>query len=388
MRLLWLIDSLTLGGAESLAATFAIEARRRDVAVTVGVLKTIGGNPIESRLRDAGIDVVHFGSRNLRDIGAFRRVVAAIRDGEFDVIHSHLTYASIWGALASARTGVPHVATLHTLPLKTGAGAANRARQRLLVSLLTRYAARVIAVSDAQRDAWVNTTSLRPDRTVVVPNGVALPDSNARAVQNDDTLFLISAGGERVGVRGDARGDRTGPTVGTIAALREGKGLDVLLTAFSAVRKAMPDATLVIAGDGGLRESLETQAQRLGIAPHWLGYRDDVDTVLAMLDVFVHPTFEDALPTAVLEAMAMGVAVVASATGGVPEIVTHEENGLLVPPGDVDALQTAMLRLLHDPDLRHRLAAAGRRTIEDRFSVDHWIDTLLGVYRDAIGEAV
>lgn len=371
MRLLWLIDSLTMGGAEALAATFAIEARRRDVEVTVGVLKTIGGNPIEGRLRDAGVELVHLESRNLRDIRAFRRLTTLIRERHFAVIHSHLTYASIWGALASARTGVPHVATLHTLPLGPSAGRADRIRQRLLVSLLTRYAARIIAVSIAQRVAWIDTAGLPLDPVVVVPNGVVTPSSESPSSDGAD-------------VRETAK-----HTVGTIAVLRAGKGLDVLLTAFRGVQEAVPDATLVIAGDGELRESLESWATTLGIAEatRWLGYREDVAEVLAMLDVFVHPTLIDALPTAVLEAMAAGVPVVASATGGVPEIVTHEVNGLLVSPGDAGAVQAAVVRLLRAPELRRRLAQAGRETVAQRFSVERWVDALLGVYRDAIGEA-
>lgn len=373
MRLLWLIDSLTLGGAETLAAKFAIEARRRGLDVTLAVLKTIGGNPIEKRLHDADVAIVHLGSKNLRDVRAFRRLISLIRDERYELVHSHLTYASIWGAVASARTGVPHVATLHTLPLKPGAGAADRVRQRLLVSLLTRYAARVIAVSDAQRSAWIQATPLRSDKVIVVPNGVATAGDEPSSAAREEGMTSTS----------------DSPAIGTIAALRRGKGFDILLPAFRRVQQEMPHATLRVAGDGALRDALQRQATDLGIAAstEWLGYREDVDAVLARLDVFVHPTFEDALPTAVLEAMAAGVPVVASAIGGVPEIITHEVDGLLVAPGDVDALAAAILRLLRDAGLRTRLAEAGRATIGRRFAVDVWIESLLGVYRDVIEEA-
>jgi glycosyltransferase involved in cell wall biosynthesis len=372
MRLLWLIDSLTLGGAESLVATFAEAARGTELELTVCALKTIDGNPIEKRLRPAGFDVVNLGARNLRDLGAFRRLVALIREREIDVVHSHLTYASIWGGLAAARARVPHVATLHTLPLQSQASASDRVRQRILARVLSHHAFRVVAVSQAQADAWVDAGLVDGEKVSVIPNAVDVEGAG------DSPPAPHPAGG---GIGRNAHS----ATVGTVAVLREGKGLDVLLRAFRDVRKAYDGAKLVIAGDGPLRAALEREANELGLGEsvRWLGYRDDVQSVLASLDVFVHPTLRDALPTAVLEAMAAGVAVVASHAGGVPEIVEHESNGLLVEAGNEEALAAAIARLLNDENLRDRLAAAGRETVRERFGVGLWLERLSGTYRDA-----
>lgn len=365
MRVLWLIDSLTLGGAESLVVTFASAARAHGIDLTVCALTTIDGNPVEARLRAIGAEVVTLGARNLRDRGAFRRLLALIRERDVQVIHSHLTYASTWGAIASARTRVPHVATLHTLPVTPRANWRDRTRQRLMAFMLSRYAFRVIAVSQAQAGAWAGRGLLRGEKIAVVANAVEYP-ANA-----------------------DRQNGGTGNTVGTVAVLREGKGIDVLLRAWRLVLQQQPGASLVIAGDGPLRMSLVSAAQQLGIsgAVQWLGYRSDVPEILASLDLFVHPTLQDALPTAVLEAMAAGLPVVASAAGGVPEIITDGVNGLLVPPGDEVPLANAIVRVLRDDALRHRLADKGRQTVTQRFSVERWVDTLHAIYARAMGNA-
>ena len=159
LRLLWLIDSLTVGGAESLAVSFAREATRRGIELTVCARTTIDGNPLEADVRATGARVESLEARNLRDMSAFRRLLPLAR--EADVIHAHLTYSAIWGALASRITRVPLVATLHVPP-------SGDVREPILVFLLNRYASRVVMVSHALRESWGE----RLKNVVVIHNGV------------------------------------------------------------------------------------------------------------------------------------------------------------------------------------------------------------------------
>lgn len=373
MRLLWLIDSLTLGGAERLALTFARAARGRHDLV-VCALKTIGGNPIEQQLREEGAEVVNLEARNLRDREGFRRLAALVRDRGIDVIHAHLTYASIWGALVARRTRVPLVATLHTLPLPRRPWTRDGVRQAIMAWLLRKRAARVVAVSRAQADAWVARGLVPRSQVAVVPNGVEL------------------AARPRAGATTTSPGRSAGPwgenhlVLGTAAVLREGKGIDVLLRAVARLA-GTHDVELKIAGDGPLRVELAGEAERLGLGGRveWLGYRDDVPELVATFDLFVHPALFDALPTAILEAMAAGVPVVASATGGIPEIVVEGETGLLVAPGDEEALATAIGRLVRHRTMLRELGAGGRRRAEEEFSTKRWVERLETIYREAVG---
>jgi glycosyltransferase involved in cell wall biosynthesis len=147
----------------------------------------------------------------------------------------------------------------------------------------------------------------------------------------------------------------------SVARLEAGKGLDVLLRAAA----HLPEATFAIAGDGPERVVLEALARALGVDERvrFLGFRNDVEALLAGCDVFVLPSLDEGFPLSVLEAMAACRPVVASDVGGVPEAITHDETGLLVPPGNPDALAAALARLLDDAPTRRRLAISGWQSV-------------------------
>lgn len=330
-----MIDSLTAGGAESLVAPFA---RAWPDELQVCCLKSIGGNPFASEVRATNLEAT-----NLRDVGAFRRLLRLLREERIDQIHAHLAYASIWGALASRITGIPCVATLHVAPSGAARWSKEGIREALLVHTLNRWARRVIAVSASAREAWIER-GLK--RVVVVGNGIevdAFPQTRHR-----------------------------GRVVTTVSVLREGKGIEVLLDAVPMVR----DARFVIVGDGPLREKLEAR----GTNVTWLGFRRDVPELLAASDLFVLPSLGDAYPTVLMEAMAAGLPVVATRVGGIPEIVDDGRTGILVPPGDAPALAGAISDLLDSPERREALGRAARAEAERRFSTRAWVERLQEIY--------
>lgn len=370
MRLLWLIDSLTLGGAESLTASFAGEARRRGWELTVAFLKRLGDNAYEDAVRRTGVPVVHLEAKNLRDFRAYLRLRRLLRSEGFDVVHAHLAYASIWGACAASGAGVPLVATLHAAPERVGALSREGLRQKLLVALLARRAARVVAVSEALARTWIDR-GLPAESIEVIHNGIDLSDFAPASRDRDD-------------LRRELDLPLNAPVLTTVTALRPGKGLEDLLDAFARLLRERPQAVLVVAGDGPLGESLELEARELGLGDsvRWLGLRRDVPRILAASDVFVLPSRWDAFPTAVLEAMAAGVPVVATRTGGIPEMVESPVHGLLTPPGDVSALEQAVSKLLAlDPADRTDFGRRGRRRVAESFSLEAWGDRLETLYR-------
>jgi glycosyltransferase involved in cell wall biosynthesis len=219
---------------------------------------------------------------------------------------------------------------------------------------------RVIAVSEATARFHRRWNLVRTSRLDVVPNFV------------DVDRFDRVPPGTRERLRGAWGIGPHDVALGAVGSLIAEKGLDHLVAALRTVRAAVPHARLVLAGDGPFAYTarLRAQAARLEVdeAIFWLGHREDIPEILSALDVFVLASLDEALPMAVLEAMAAGLPVVAAAVGGVPEIVGQEDTGLLVPPRDAPALASALIALARDPGRRHRLGTAGRQRALERFS--------------------
>jgi glycosyltransferase involved in cell wall biosynthesis len=223
-----------------------------------------------------------------------------------------------------------------------------------------------IAVSTPIRRRLIEKDRVPPDRVSLIPNAVIpAPDDppNLSGTLPDGWLEE--------------------PLVGVVARLQPEKGVATFLKAAALVSKASPGARFLVVGDGPLREELRDLVGRLGVEDRvrFLGYRTEARALIRLLDVLVVPSLTEGSPLIVLEAMAAGVPVVASAVGGVPDQARHGEEGLLVPPGDPEALAGAMDELLRDPRRARRLGAAGRRRTENGFSHETLVRRIEGVYR-------
>lgn len=365
MRLLWLIDSLNVGGAESLVIPFATRAKD----LTVAFLHAAGENLVEQELRRRGVRTINLGARNLRDRAAFRRLVALVQRERFELVHAHLHYSAIWSALLSRRTGVPSVVSLHASPAATKSLSASRLhaikvelRDRLMRFAVNRWSRRVIMVSAGLRDIYGK--GFDPGKVRVVHNGIEVERFRRDRAETRARLereFAIPAGAK---------------LAVTVSVLRPGKGIEVLLDAVERV----PDTYFLIVGDGPKRAEWQALALSKGISERvrWAGYRTDVDALLAGCDVFVHPSLDDAFPTVLLEAMAAGLPVVASNVGGIPEIVVDGVTGTLVPPNHATALATALRSI--DP----AMSTAARTRAEREFSIEAWTARLHTVYAEAL----
>lgn len=173
------------------------------------------------------------------------------------------------------------------------------------------------------------------------------------------------------------------PVIANVGALVGHKGQKYLIDAMPLVLREVPDAHLLIFGEGDLRAPLEKQIKQLSLAKRVLlpGFREDVMSLMKSADLFVMSSVTEGLGSAVLDAMAMGHAVVGTRAGGIPEAVVDEETGLLVEPADPRALAAAIVRLLKDSDLRKRFGEAGRARVAEHFGVDRLIEGTLEAYR-------
>lgn len=367
LRVHVLIDSLTWGGAELLLTDLARAAPSAGITLSVGYLfEPAEGAPAAVPLRAAGVAPELVGVGSLWRPADVARVRRHLQQAHPDVVHTHLGYSDLLGGLAARSLGLPVLSTVHV------AEQPGNRRDRFKIGLMVRarrhFASRVITVSDAARTDYLATARDRPAHVVTVHNGIS------RSAQP----------GEGAAVRAELGLAPDALVLAMVTVLRPGKGHDVALEALAELRSTFPMVRLLILGDGPSRDEIARLAEPLGEAVRMVGHRDDVLRVLDAVDLLLHPTRADAFPTALLEAMAAGVPVVATAVGGVPEIVVDNVTGRLLPaPARAPSVAAAAADLLSDPARRSAMGAAGKARFDEQFSAQRWLERLAPLYRSA-----
>jgi glycosyltransferase involved in cell wall biosynthesis len=298
------------------------------------------------------------------------RLADVFRRQPVDLLHTNNAGCEE-SAVAARLAGVPRVlGTFHVDSTYDLTRTRSGLRHRVLEIVSNHCLHAAIAVSDATSRDWIRRTRLSPRRVTTIHNGV---DPQKCAPTADRAALR-----RRLGLpAGDAI------IVGGVGRLDAAKGFDVLLNAIAVLAPQYPQLRLALAGDGPLRQTLEGQAQRLGIRDriHFLGFCPNVNDVYGALDIFAMPSRCEALPYALLEAMAAELPAVATCAGGVPEIVAPGETGFLVPIASREALAAALGQLLEDADLRRRMGRAGRARVLAHFSEREMVTRTLELYR-------
>jgi len=221
-------------------------------------------------------------------------------------------------------------------------------------------------------------------------NEIGVPAARIRRICNGvDSLQFHPAGGGRAAIEGSPFNEASHFVVGTVGRLAAVKDQATLIRALALARQSAPDASrlrLAIVGAGPLRGELTELARKHGVAHQvWFsGARHDIAAVLRGLDLFALPSLAEGISNTVLEAMATGLPVVATAAGGTPELVNDGVSGTLVQPADEAALAAAMLNYLHDPELRRAHGQAARLAVETRFSLDRMVADYAALYESAL----
>lgn len=292
-----------------------------------------------------------------------------------DLIHIHGHAAALVGVAArilSARR-TPLVISVHNFPSYQTANRVLRLAGSVVQRGLSRRACRIIAVSKALRDSLVSAEGLRPESVTVIYNGI-------KPCRPADRSADIRAFREVHGVPADAL------VVGVIGRMVPVKGYDVLLDAARRLAATRPDVWFVLVGHGPQLKTLRRLAVELGIEGRVVfpGFSRDLELFFRLFDVFVFPSLREPFGIVLLEAMSAGTPVVASRSGGAPEIVEDGVTGLLVPPGDAAALAAAVERVLADKDLAESLAGAAAEAVGKRFSLDVMTERTEVVYRECL----
>jgi glycosyltransferase involved in cell wall biosynthesis len=369
VRILHVIDKLSMDGANpsSVALLLAEWVRHRDATrfeAAVAVLQP--PNDAGRHLEAAGVRVFYlpYGKYSFAAVSA---IVDLVRRERIALVHLHGYRAANFGRLAARRARVPAVMHEH-------ARLRVQPHQYAMDWLLRRQTDVAIAVSETVRGFLVEGRAVPRDRIRVVWNGVAV-----ESFQAPDPDRVAS-------FRREFGVDEAHHLVGTITRLREEKGNRYLIEAAVEVCRACPNTRFVIVGDGPLRRELEDLRTTLGLDERlfFAGFRRDIDVALAAMDVVTVPSLTEGLPLAVLEAAAAGRPLAASAVGGTPEIITSEVHGLLVPAANAPALAAAVVRLLRDPALAHKLGQAARERSRD-FSIERNVAAIEHLYDELLG---
>ena len=319
---------------------------------------------LKTQLDRRGVETLVIPQHRSFDFPWLYQLVKLLRRRSIDVIHAHEFAMNVYGALLSRITGIPNVTTVH---------GKNYYCEKLRRRLGYRFAARqsiMVAVSEDLKQFLVKSTAIPPERIRVVPNGINL------------NRYLTN--GEDATVRRELGIKAGSPVIGTVGNLFAVKGQIYLIRACRIVAKTFPDFVLLVAGEGEELTVLQTEAHDLGIQENvkFLGFREDVPSLLQAMDVFVLPSLSEGLPLSVLEAQALQKPVVASDVGGVPEVVEDGISGFLVPPKNPQALADKILLLLRNTQLATDLGKEGRKRVEQAFSLEHMIQEYQSLYEE------
>ncbi len=360
MRICFVNSLRTFGGGERwlLEAAEGLVSRGHTITVAARIESALA-----ARARHAGYDTLELPMRGDGDPTSIFPLANWFRSTRTDVASVNVQRAVRVGAIAARMAGVPGVVERRGLLFPVKPSALNRFTYRRLVS-------RVIANCGAIADDLAAGGVVPAERIVVIPNGIE-PER-------------VSAGaGEEL--RAELCLDADVPTVVVIGRLVPDKGHEVALEAFVRIVARVPRAQLLVAGAGKLRHQLREMASEMLPEGSWrfLGHRSDIDAVLAAGTVVLVSSFREGMPHVVLEAMAAGTPVVATGVAGIPEMIEHGRDGLLVEPGDSGAIAAAVLQLLGDRENAGVMAESARRRVLEEFSLETMLDRVEACFADA-----
>jgi glycosyltransferase involved in cell wall biosynthesis len=359
-RILLLARALDAGGSERQLAETAKALRGNGWDVHAGCFHDSGLRAQE--LRDAGIPVVRFPVRSFASLSAvhgFATFAQYVLRHRIALTHSFDMPLNIFGSFAARLAMRPAVVS----------------SQRCYRELFTTSEQRLLRITDKLVDGIVvNCEAIRrhliedehvpADRIYLCYNGI-----NTRA-------FFPAPARPAEFLAPDA------VVIGTVAVLRPEKGLPTLMEAFVRVHQQCPRTRLLVVGSGPLRQQLENMARSAGIAPcvHFQPSTEDVARWLNYMDVFVLPSLSEALSNSLMEAMACGIASIASKVGGNPELISEGETGMLFPSGDAAALASRIRQLVEDETLRRRLGAAAASFIASEMTTAKCAAQMASIY--------
>ncbi|MEK6775501.1 MAG: glycosyltransferase family 4 protein [bacterium] len=334
------------------------------------------GGRLNEIVREAGMDVHEV--RNLvqpihplKDILALFEIIRIIRREKIDIVHTHNSKAGFLGRLAGKLAGTPVVIhTVHGFAFHQSEPLWRRTIFRLMEKLAAPWADHTIFISQPMIDWAREEGILRGTSYSKIYSGIDLDAFHGYGKEEQGKLR------EELGL---GKGSRV---IGFVSKLWEGKGHEIALHAMVRVAEEIPDAKLLLVGEGPLKPKLIELARKLGIEQSMVfaGFRTKIAEITSLCELCILPSFFEGMGRVLLEAGACGKPVVASRVGGIPDVIVDGVTGFLVPSGDPAALSEAVLRLMRDPGSAVKMGEAARKRINEKYDVRTMVREITGLY--------
>lgn len=298
-----------------------------------------------------------YGIRSIRNCFSAIIKIRKILIGEkVDIIHSHNLASGLLAKLASLTIkpfGIPNINTVH------GTGKEKYLRY---------FSDKLVTVAEFKRDVLIKS-KVKPNKIVTIYNGINLANFDYDKVNCKKFIDEFSVGKNEV-------------LVGILAVMNKNKGYEYLIETVKEITSKYSNVRYVFIGDGPLKEELQKRSIELGISEKiiFTGYRRDIPIILKRIDILTLPSLREIFPISLLEGMSMGSAIIASNVGGIPEMITHDENGILVSPGEVDELTNAIIKLLKAPNLIAKMKTNNILRVKNEFSSEVMVERLVTEY--------
>lgn len=357
INIMQVVLSLACGGLERLTLQLSDRLNKEKYRVTICCLDREGELAAEGRLK--GINIVAFDRKPGFDMLLPFKLAVLMRKQNIDIVHTHNPCAMIYGTLGARLARVPVV-------MNTRHNGDIRHVNRIIWAMND-----IIAVisRDAQQ-TLLRHNKIKQDKTLVVYNGI---DENKFNILQLNNQFRIN-----LGINSRAH------VIGTASRLSTLKDQYTMIESFCLVLKQLPNSYLVLVGDGPERQTLEQHSARLNVSKNviFLGFRNDIVSYLSMFDLFIMSSLMEGIPLALLEAMAVSRPVVVTNVGGNSEVVIEGETGILIPPKDSEKMAQAIIKILQNPNLAKKMGEAGRKRVEDKFTLDRMVNRYESIYEE------
>jgi len=366
MNILYLSTHLNIGGISSYIFTLANGLKKNGH----NVYAASSGGELVSKFIAAGIPHLDIPIKTKSEInilkiwGSFLKLKKFVTENNIDIIHANTRVTQVLAYFLSRNTKKPYISTCHGF-----------FKKRFSRKIFPCWGRRVIAISEPVREHLKNDFKVKSEDMRVVHNGIDVQRFSQPYAQAPVEIKKRS-------------GLKNGPVVGIIARLSDVKGHAYLIEAMSLVFKKIPDAQLLIAGEGRIKDELVNLTERLKISEHVFFIPNIYDTkeFLSVMDLFVLPSLKEGLGLSLMEAMASGLGVVGSDVGGIKSLIQDRINGLLVRPADAEGLARAILELLEDKEKRNKFGENAKNFIAQNFSQERMASETEGVYLECLSE--
>lgn len=366
INILHVVNGFAIGGGE-LKLLELVEHLNKEkynqVVCSVGQ-----GGPLHEQFKEVSSKVVVFPKKNKFDIGLIFKVAKLMKEEKINIVQTTLFYADVIGALAAKLAKSPYVISWDVVTQQF------KKRHEVGFRIAKRYIDLVVTVSDAINRKVSSDRGVPQNKVRTIRYGVDLSKFQNNSGINKAKRKELGFCDEDI-------------LLGTVARLSMQKGHKYLIEAAPQIIKQFPNVKFVFIGDGPLRKDIENQISSLGLDSYFylMGFRNDVQEILGIFDVFILPSLWEGLPNVVLEAMASSRPVIATAVDGTPEAVIDNENGYLVPSKDPIALQNAIIRLISNKNQLIAFGQNSRRRVEEYFSLEKQVSCFEDLY-DEVGE--